>query len=125
MNLNKIVILIKTDWKNSEQQLIDCSSLNNGCNGGYVDVAWKYIAIAGGQVTNASYPYTAVQSTCKSSKGIIAAKVSLAVTYTKENDTKTMMTLLSQNRIFAVGFAVVNSLYSYKYVYTCLFYVSR
>ena len=109
-------IEIQIDWQNSEQQLVDCSTVNFGCNGGWYDVAWKYIASAGGQVTNASYPYIGVQSSCKSRKGIIAAKVSSVVTYIKANDTKTMMTLLSQNRLIAVGFAVVNSFFSYKYV---------
>ena len=48
----------------SEQQLVDCSNLNLGCNGGNQGFAFKYFA--GHQVmTEASYPYTALTQTCK------------------------------------------------------------
>ena len=116
-DLRWISIEIQIDWQISEQQLVDCSTADFGCKGGFYDWAWEYIDSAGGQVTNASYPYIGVQSSCKSSKGIIAAKVSSVVTYIKENDTKTMMTLLSQNRLIAVFIAAVNSFFNYKYVY--------
>jgi len=50
----------------SEQQLVDCSKQNSGCNGGLMDYAfsfYKSTAIA----TESSYPYTARDGTCKSS----------------------------------------------------------
>jgi len=42
----------------SEQQLVDCSNLNLGCNGGNQSLAFKYFYNHGVQ-TEASYPYTA------------------------------------------------------------------
>jgi C1A family cysteine protease len=47
----------------SEQELIDCSSLNHGCQGGSMDLAFQYI-MNNGLCTNLSYPYIANNSTC-------------------------------------------------------------
>ena len=47
----------------SEQELIDCSSENHGCEGGSMDLAFQYI-INNGLCSNSSYPYTAVDGQC-------------------------------------------------------------
>jgi len=53
----------------SEQELIDCSSENNGCEGGSMVKAFQYIT-ENGLCSNISYPYTAedeqCNNTCKS-----------------------------------------------------------
>jgi cathepsin L len=50
----------------SEQQLVDCSTQNNGCNGGSMALAFNFES---GQnvCSESSYPYTATDGSCKSS----------------------------------------------------------
>lgn len=49
----------------SEQQLVDCSKDNSGCNGGLMTRAYVYIA-KNGLVNESSYPYIAQNQVCKS-----------------------------------------------------------
>lgn len=63
----------------SPQQLVDCSKLNSGCNGGLQNRAFKYLE--GVQMcSEVSYPYTSgsteTAGTCKTCSGIIPKLVS-------------------------------------------------
>jgi len=59
----------------SEQQLMDCSRLNHGCNGGNPYVALLYAYLEGGVDTEESYPYEERQGRCRFDKNNIGAKI--------------------------------------------------
>jgi len=48
----------------SEQQLVDCSKQNSGCNGGLMDYAFKYIE-SNPLMLESQYPYKGREGTCK------------------------------------------------------------
>ncbi|XP_057804216.1 vignain-like [Salvia miltiorrhiza] len=53
----------------SEQELVDCDTvLNEGCNGGLMDIAFDYIEKNGGLTTEKIYPYTAKDGQCDMKK---------------------------------------------------------
>lgn len=51
----------------SEQELVDCDvhGEDQGCNGGEMDDAFKFITKNGGLTTESNYPYTAQDGKCK------------------------------------------------------------
>ena len=52
--------------KFSEQQLIDCDSTDNGCDGGHPQNAFQFIKDNDGLTYESNYPYEEVKGTCKS-----------------------------------------------------------
>jgi len=58
------------------QQIVDCDTQDSGCNGGWPMTAYAYVQKAGGQETEASYPYTAQDGTCKFDASKVVAKIS-------------------------------------------------
>ncbi|KAK2995987.1 hypothetical protein RJ640_017351 [Escallonia rubra] len=52
----------------SEQELVDCDSTNEGCDGGYMDYAFEWVVSNGGIDTESDYPYLGVDSTCNTTK---------------------------------------------------------
>lgn len=52
----------------SEQELVDCESDNEGCNGGLMENAYEFIKKKGGITTERAYPYRARNELCDSKK---------------------------------------------------------
>jgi len=59
----------------SEQQLVDCSWLDMGCNGGQPMIAYEYVRMNGGLETEAAYPYKAVGGSCVFNKNSAVATI--------------------------------------------------
>lgn len=52
----------------SEQELVDCDTTNEGCEGGYMDYAFEWVVSNGGVDTESDYPYTGKDGTCNIEK---------------------------------------------------------
>jgi C1A family cysteine protease len=61
----------------SEEMLVDCDHLSNGCNGGSMENAFTWVKQVGGLCTEAAYPYTAgvrkTAGTCQTTCQKVAA----------------------------------------------------
>ncbi|KAL5997860.1 hypothetical protein ACLOJK_008792 [Asimina triloba] len=52
----------------SEQELVDCDSTNEGCDGGYMDYAFEWVIQNEGIDSESNYPYTGQDGTCNIQK---------------------------------------------------------
>lgn len=68
----------KTLYQLSPQQLIDCSSSfgNEGCNGGLMDDAFRYVMQAGGVEMEKDYPFKRYNGKCQADPGKYVAGIS-------------------------------------------------
>jgi len=87
------------------QQLVDCDTQSFGCSGGWTYWAFEYLMKAGGQETEANYPYTAVNGACKFSASKIAAKIGnySFATHPCESGNCGVQDTLLQQQLNAVG----------------------
>jgi len=59
----------------SEQQLVDCDKVDQGCNGGLMEDAFKYLEGTAGLMQASDYSYTGKQGTCNYQESKALAKV--------------------------------------------------
>lgn len=52
----------------SEQELVDCDTTNEGCDGGITDYAFEWVICNGGIDTEANYRYTGVDGICNTTQ---------------------------------------------------------
>lgn len=84
----------------SEQQFVDCDKVDQGCNGGLMDNAFKF-AEQNAICTEESYPYKAVGGTCKASScttGLPKGSVTGFKDVTTDNE-QAMMSALAQQPV--------------------------
>ncbi|XP_045616611.1 digestive cysteine proteinase 1 [Procambarus clarkii] len=105
----------------SEQQLVDCADgiyFNQGCNGGWVNQAFKYIYNYGSQ-TEASYPYQAIDNVCRYNSNYVAATLNDYVDIPQGSE------LALQQATYSVGpisVAIDASNYSFQLYYSGVYY---
>jgi len=74
----------------SEQQIVDCDTTDDGCDGGWPYDAYAYIISASGQDSESAYPYTAEDGTCEAAQNTPVAKISNWQYVTQSQDENAM-----------------------------------
>jgi len=89
----------------SEQQLVDCDKVDQGCNGGLMDQAFEYLETTG-VMNSADYSYSGRGQTCRFDQGKVAAKVTgYKFANGKDNivDENDLKQMLYENGPFAIA----------------------
>lgn len=85
----------------SEQELVDCDDLDEGCNGGLPDNAYRAIEKLGGLELESDYPYDAEDEKCHFKKNLAKVQLTSAVNITSD-ETK-MAQWLVENGPISIG----------------------
>jgi len=98
----------------SEQQLVECSPLFPGCDGGVAAYAIEYISSTGGLASEATYPYTSQLESYGACKIPSVPLVAMAPTYADiPQDDTALMTALATSGPISVSVAVGDLFMSY------------
>lgn len=85
----------------SEQELVDCDDLDEGCNGGLPDNAYRSIEKLGGLELETDYPYEAEDEKCHFKRNLVKVELTSAVNITS-NETQIAQWLV-QNGPISIG----------------------
>jgi len=93
---------LNTDYILGPEQSIQCDKTSQGCNGGWTEHAYNYIKSAGGQETEASYPYTSYSGTTgschvNSNQFVVKLKSYTTVTGSSTSEAEANMAFYVQN----------------------------
>lgn len=99
----------------SEQNLVDCAGDqgNEGCKGGLMDKAFQYIKDNGGIDTEDSYPYEAVDGTCRYKKKNMGATVTGFVDVESGSESLLMEAVATVGPV-SVAINALDSFFQYK-----------
>lgn len=87
----------------SEQELLDCDTIDNACGGGLPDQAYKALETIGGLELEDQYPYAGQKhKSCEFDKTLSKVEVSGAVDF-KQGDEEGMAKWLSENGPISIG----------------------
>ncbi|KAF7233879.1 hypothetical protein EG68_12581, partial [Paragonimus skrjabini miyazakii] len=65
-------------------QLVDCDTVDNGCNGGWPPSTYGEVKRLGGLQRQQDYPYVGVEQTCRMDKSKILAKIDGSIVLEKD-----------------------------------------
>jgi len=77
------------------QQIVDCDTSDDGCNGGDPPTAYQYVMSAGGMEDESNYPYTGQDGNCNFQQSDVAITISNWKYITQSQDETTMMNNLA------------------------------
>lgn len=80
----------------SEQQLIDCATMNNGCSSGWPYLGFQYLVNVSGLENEFNYPYTGLSEPCRFRPTLVACKVK-SFKYVTQHRDETMMQFFVYN----------------------------
>lgn len=96
----------------SAQNLVDCDASCDGCNGGLMDLAFKYIK-KNGICTDKDYPYCGRDEACKANRSSIFIKIS-SYGFVKENSEKDLQKAVATIGPISVAVEVTIKFQFYK-----------
>jgi len=79
----------------SPQEIVDCDTTDQGCNGGDPPTAYAFVMQEGGLEDNSDYPYTAQNGNCNFQSNLVKVTISNWQYATTNSDEGTMQTNLA------------------------------
>jgi cathepsin F len=74
----------------SPQEIVDCDTTDQGCNGGDPPTAYQFVMSEGGLEDDSDYPYTAQDGTCNFQQNLVKVTISNWQYATQNSDEPTM-----------------------------------